>query len=45
VSQYACGLVCHAFCVAVEEKLKDYTLLMAQLETQYNQKKLTLQVH
>ena len=33
----------HAFCAAIRHLLKEYTLLVAQLETQNRQGELTLQ--
>ena len=41
--QYAFGRTVHALCAAMRELLKEYTLLVAQLEHQYRSGHLTLQ--
>ena len=43
-TQFKYGLVNHAICAAINSLLKDYLILVAQLENQYRQGKLTLQV-
>jgi gamma-tubulin complex component 2 len=42
--RYEYGLINHAFCSAVRSLLKEYLILVAQLENQSRQGKLTLQV-
>lgn len=41
--QYSFGKTVHALCSAIRELLKEYTLLIAQLEQQYRSRQLTLQ--
>eukprot|EP00282_Hemiselmis_andersenii_P015672 CAMPEP_0114152910 /NCGR_PEP_ID=MMETSP0043_2-20121206/24067_1 /TAXON_ID=464988 /ORGANISM="Hemiselmis andersenii, Strain CCMP644" /LENGTH=152 /DNA_ID=CAMNT_0001247897 /DNA_START=70 /DNA_END=525 /DNA_ORIENTATION=- len=40
---YEYGMVNHAFCSAMQELVREYLILIAQLETQFNAGKLTLQ--
>eukprot|EP01132_Coremiostelium_polycephalum_P009740 gene9740-11961_t len=42
-SNYEWGMINHAFCTAVESLMKEYLILVAQLESQFKSRKLTLQ--
>eukprot|EP00736_Rhodelphis_marinus_P002957 Rmarinus@m.22365 len=42
-SQYECGYVCHAFSASLRALMKEYLILIAQLEHEFSQGRLSLQ--